>query len=222
MQSCMDEDAEGRLGMTDIRFDRPLYGASEAAAYVGVTTPTIRRWSDVITQIDANAAGKTIPFAGLAEATVVRELRDAGLSLRAIREANERLKESLRMSHPLIYRNLAHDGREILCRIDGSWERARDRNLGIPDIIEVGLQRVSLWGDDDLPARLRIDWYGCEVIIDPRLSGGHPLHWQSGARVEDILGLVRAGDSVDVAAEEFGLSPEEVQTLVLADYRRVA
>jgi len=208
--------------MTDIRFDRPLYGASEAAKYIGVTTPTIRRWEDVITKLDANQAGKTIPFAGLAEASVVRELRDAGLSLRAIREANETLKESLGMPHPLIYRNLAHDGREILCRFDDGWERARDRNTGIPEIIEVGLQRVSLWGDDDLPERLRIDWYGCEVIIDPRLSGGHPVHWQSGARVEDILGLVRAGDSVNVAAAEFGLSTEEVQTLILADYRRVA
>lgn len=208
--------------MADIRFDRALYSPGEAARYVGVNASTMRGWLDVITMLDKDEAGKAIPFAGLAEAAVIHELRKAGLSLRAIREANGRLKESLNMPHPLIYKHLAHDGREILCQFENGWERARDRNATIPGAIEIGLRRVSLWGDDDLPDQLRVDWDGCEVIIDPRLSGGHPLHWQSGARVEDILGLIQAGDSIDVAAEEFGLSKEEVEALILADYRRVA
>ncbi len=208
----------------DPRFDVPLFGPSQVADFLFVRRSRLRGWLDIITRLDhAMGDGVDIPFAGLVEARVVDELVGAGLHPRAIHEANEALKRDLGMAHPLIWRNLAHDGKDILRPFEASWIRAKDQQRGLPEVIELGLARVALWNDDDYPNQLLLsDKYGTEVRVDPEISGGHPIHWASGARVEDILGLVKAGDPKHVAAEEFGITEQELDTLILADYRRLA
>lgn len=209
----------------DVRFDVPLFGPSQVADILFLRRGRVRHWIDIITRLPRSVDdfdGVNIPFAGLVEARVIDELVRAGLHPRAIGEANEALKRDLGMANPLIWRNLAHDGKDILRPFEASWIRARDQQRGLPEVIEVGLNKVAIWKDDYPSQLLLTDKYGTEVRVDPEISGGHPVHWASGARVEDILGLVKAGDPKDVAAQEFGISLEDLDKLVLADYRRIA
>lgn len=208
----------------EARFDIPLFRPSEVERFLRLPRSKVRTWIDATTvsRLPEDAFGLTIPYAGLLEAQVVHQLRQAGLALAAIREANDALKRELDRPHPLIWRHLAHDGKDILRPFEAGWVRARDGQRGIPDVIDLSLQRVVAW-QGDYPSRIRLDGYGgLDVMSDPEYSGGHPIHWESGVRVEDIVGLVRAGDGLDVAAEEFRIPRAEVEELVLAEFRLAA
>lgn len=208
--------------MDDGRFVRPLFNPTELSHFLRVPRRSLRDWLDApVGTLPRDEYGLSIPFAGLLEARVVMQLRAAGLKLQAIRDANVALRRDLGRPHPLIWKHLAHDGKDILRPFEGGWLRGKDQQHGLPEVIEFGLRKVMEW-QGDYPSRIQLDGYGeAEVVSDPDISGGHPVHWASGVRVEDIVGLVRAGDSVDVAAKEFRIPPQEVQELVLADYRHL-
>jgi uncharacterized protein (DUF433 family) len=113
---------------------------------------------------------------------------------------------------------LAHDGRDILINLatdaNPEWERARDRQGGLPRIIEIGLKPI-IYTDDDLPGRVRLTAYGdARVVADPRFAFGQPIMETSGSRVEDILSMFRAGDTASVVADEMGVSTNDVESIV--------
>lgn len=142
-------------------------------------------------------------------------LRKAGLPLRAIREANDRLQQDLQMDHPLVSKQLTHDGRDILRPLEDSWERAGDRQKGIPEVIELGLRDVVSWTEDNYPRRLRLETFeGCEVVVHPRFAFGQPIHWDTGVRVEDIIDSIEAGDPLDVVVKEYGVPPSDVRSSI--------
>lgn len=204
----------------DERFTKPLFRPGEVRKYLRLGSKAYR-WADegIITLLEPDRDGLTVPYVGLLEAQVVQELRQAGLTLQAIREANLALKNDLGVPNPLIWKNLAHDGRDILRQVDKQWVRSRDRQHGIPEVIDLSLKRVLAWSLE-YPSRVQLERYGgLRVISDPEVSGGHPVLLEGGIRVEDVVNLVKAGDGLDVAAEEFGLTRQEVETLVLADFR---
>lgn len=205
----------------DARFDTPLFTPAQAADYLWVSRGRFRGWlGQPVTQVPERF-GLSIPFIGLLEGYIVKQLRDAGVQLREIREANRALREGLGVAHPLVWQDLAHNGRDILLHLEADWERARDHQKGFKGIVELDLQRAITWGADKYPQQLRLQDDGCEIILDYRLSGGHPIHEGSGVRVEDVLNLVKAeGGNIAVAAEEFGIPTEEVEALARADARR--
>ena len=58
---------------------------------------------------------------------------------------------------------------------DPYWERARDRQGGLPKIIDLGLQPI-IYTDDDLPGRVRLTAYGeTRVVTDPNYAFGQQL-----------------------------------------------
>jgi uncharacterized protein (DUF433 family) len=206
----------------DTRFDLALFTPTEVADYLSIPRATLRSWLGTVTQLPANRLDTSIPFAGMAEARVVKELRHAGLSMLAIRDAAKTLTLELGVRHPLIWRGLAHNGRDILRRYEDGWERARDRQKGIPEVVEIGLQSVS-WADDEYPESLRLDNFdNANVVVDPRFAFGQPILWDSGVRVEDIIDAVEAGDPLDVITDEYGVSGNDVLALAQFELRRRA
>lgn len=203
----------------DPRFDYPLFTPSQVAEYLDVPRSTFRGWVGQPVTHMSEHQGLSIPFVGLLEGYVVQQLRLAGIPLGEIRDANATLRDELQVNHPLVWQDLAHNGREILRRVDKKWERARDRQEGIAGAIEIGLVREVSWGDDKYPLQLRLRSYGCEVIVDPRLAGGHPIHSDTGVRVEDILNMA-AGDGVAVTSAELGISTQDIEALQAAMHRR--
>lgn len=203
----------------DKRFDLALFAPAEVADYLQIPRSTLHGWLGTVTQLDKHERDVSIPFAGMAEARVIRELRRAGLRWSAIREAAATLTRELGVPHPLIWRPLAHDGRDILQRFEGDWERARDRQRGIPDVIDIGLREVE-WAADEYPERLRLDAFDSEVVVDPRFAFGQPILWRVGVRVEDVIDSVRAGDPLDVVKSEFGVTDDEVFDITRFELRR--
>lgn len=48
-------------------------------------------------------------------------------------------------------------------------------------------------------------------MVDPLRGFGQPVFERGGARVEDVLGLFRAGEPLDVVSAEFGVPESDLQ-----------
>ena len=204
----------------DTRFTVPLYTIALAAFHLAMPPSTLNAWSNkarLLTLLPGEGREPRLPFIGLVEAQLYRELRRAGLSMQAIvtgmsavrRELGDKMLECGR---------LAHDGREILLNLadDGEpeWERARDKQGGLPEIIDIGLRPI-IYTDDQLPGRVRLTAYGkTSVVADPHFAFGQPIVESSGGRVEDILSMFKAGEKVDTVVEEMGVSRDDVESIV--------
>lgn len=212
----------------DVRFDVPLYTASEAARHLGVAPSTLRYWTTtkrIVRHLPAeNPGGATLPFIALAEAQFIQGLRSAGLSLQAVTQGVVALKRGLGENY-LVRHKLAHDGRDILIDLgqeDAEWHRARDRQPGIPGVIELGLKTIT-WAEDDMPQRVALKAYeGADVIVDPRFVFGQPMLEHRGVRVEDIAQLFLAGDPMTTVSNEFGVDTATVEAIVRAYARHRA
>ncbi|PZR03055.1 MAG: DUF433 domain-containing protein, partial [Archangium gephyra] len=54
-----------------------------------------------------------------------------------------------------------------------------------------------------------------EVVVDPQRNSGQPTIDRLGVRVEDVLSRVRAGERIVEVADDFGLEPKEIRSLIL-------
>ena len=205
---------------TDPRFTLPLYTISLAAFHLLMPTSTLNAWAGragLLTMVPGEGREPRLPFIGLVEAQLWWDLRKAGLSMQAISTGMSAVRREL--GDRMLERGaLAHDGREILMNLassgDSQWERARDRQGGLPKVIEIGLRPI-VYTHDNLPGRVRLTAYGeTPVVADPHFAFGQPMVESSGARVEDILGLFKAGEKVSTVAEEMGVSHDDVESIV--------
>jgi uncharacterized protein (DUF433 family) len=170
----------------------------------------------------------SLPFIALAEAHILRALREAGLSLREIREATARLRTELGTEYALASAKLARAGRDLLVDLASEaghprWERARDGQLLVEHVLDDYLEQVVWVEGDEYPVRLRLRAYhNAQVIVDPRFSFGQPIFARSKVRVEDVIAVFRAGERIADIAGEYGLEPEEVEAAVRVAARRAA
>jgi uncharacterized protein (DUF433 family) len=204
----------------DTRFTMPLYTVPLAAFHLAMPSNTLSSWakrSRLLTMVPGEGREPRLPFIGLAEAQFYRELRKAGLSMQAINSGMTAVRNEL--GDRMLERGvLAHDGRDILMNLatggDAQWERARDRQGGLPEIIEIGLRPI-IYTSDDLPGRVRLTAYGStSVVADPNYAFGQPIVEKSGVRVEDVLSLFKSGETLSVVANEMGVSTDDVESIV--------
>lgn len=216
------------LTRDDLRFNTPLYTQAEAAQYVGVPAQTLKDWTRAeakgVPLVHRLAAptprSASIPFVALAEALILRGLRrEYHLGMREVRAAVLRLRRELGTEYALASQRLATDGVDILVDLSGQWERARDGQHPIEDVISPYLQLITYDAKDGYVSRLRLKPYvdsGADVIVDPRFGFGHPVLERSKIRVEVLLGSWQAGDSIATLAREYRLDPDIVEATLRA------
>jgi uncharacterized protein (DUF433 family) len=209
--------------MDDPRFDVPLYTIAEAAMHLRMSDETLRRWvarGDLVHSLQPESPrAARLPFIAMAEAQFYLQLRRDGLSMQAITTGMSVVRRELGENGMLTRGRLAHDGRDILMNLAddaaaAEWSRARDRQGGLPGVIERGLKPIT-WARDDLPQSVRLTAYeGAEVIVDPRFVFGQPMIADRGVRTEDVIQMFRAGDSIQDVADEFRVEVHTVESIV--------
>jgi uncharacterized protein (DUF433 family) len=222
------------------RFSTPLYNAREAALYLGVPTTTFESWAKgyvrrspdraevkgapVVTRVPRQRPGDaSIPFIGLAEGLVLAAIRRSGVPLQRVRPALERLQAEIGLDHALASRQLYTDGAEVLYDFAqhsgdspaGHSARqlvvVRNNQRVFNEVVEGYLHRVE-FAPDGYAQVIRLPHYTkAAVVADPRRSFGQPVFARGGARVEDALGLFRAGESLATVSEEFGIPAEHLE-----------
>ena len=225
------------------RFTTPLYTVTEAARYLDVPVSTLATWTHgyrnqapgrrevigaaVLAALPrVGGRGPVIPFVGLAEGLVLAAMRSSGVPLQRIRPALVRLEQELGLAHALASRRLYTDGAEVLYdyaeRGDdpAAAEAARElvvvrNNQGVfNEVVESYLRRLD-FGDDGYAKLLHLPAYdAADVVVDPMRSFGQPIFARGGARIEEALSLFRAGEPLEVVAQEYGIPPEQLEDAV--------
>ncbi len=202
--------------------ERPLYTLKEAARYLGLSEATLRSWvrgRSYSTREGPRYSpplirppGELLSFNNLVEANVLAALRRVhGISMARVRRALEHAQK-LGYERPLLLDLKAGLGEVFLEEGANLLALSRGGQLALRQILEEHLSRVER-DPQGLPLRFyprgREHW----VVLDPRVAFGKPV--VRGVRTQVIAARFEAGESYESIAEDYGLSPQEVQEAIL-------
>lgn len=161
----------------------------------------------------------------VAEAYVLRSLRDLGLRMTEIREAAAALRRAFDTPYGLVSKRIATDGVDIF--IDhslGDLRRARDGQATIQEAVADYLRYLSWDAGDEFPSSLRLRQYpeSVPVVIDPRFGHGLPVVEANRVPVKAVADLWDAGESIEDIVYEYDMTAEEVEELCRAVVRLAA
>ena len=232
------------------RFATLLYGIGEAAGYLAVPPSTLTTWAygyerragtrnasakPIVTAVRPERAGDpAIPFIGLAEGYALAAFRHAGVPMQRIRPAIDVLAQELGLEYALASRRLYTDGAEVLYDYarhagdtpEGESARelvvVRNNQRVFATVVELYLRRID-FAADGYAQLIRLPQYRfSEVTVDPDHVFGRPRFAHGGSAVDNVIDLFRAGEPVDMVAEEFGLSRDEVEDAIRVATRAAA
>ena len=221
----------------EIRFTKPLYTVTEAAAYLGVPRSTFSTWTHGYVRRGATPrpihgepllttvgkTGLTIPFVGLAEGLVLAAFRETGLPLQRIRPALQRLAEEHHLDHALASRQLYTDGAEIFfdyARASGDKQLrlltvVRSGQRVFHEVIERYLTRIEYSGG--WVSRVFLPITDDPILMaDPERSFGQPIFVKGAARLVDVRGRIEAGEPLAAVAEDYGVPVDDVKQALAA------
>ena len=211
----------------DGRFTVPLLTPLETAEHLQIPERTVRYWlaqraggSALVHSVKPERRGwPSMPFVAVVEAYVLRALRQLGLSSDKIKSVAADIRTEFDTEYGLATRRIATDGIDVFVHYLDSDEiaRAGDRQMPIRQVIDDYLQYIVWDDDDEFPIRLTLRKYDpavATVVIDPRFAWGAPIVEPAKVTVDTILGMWRSGETLDVVADEYGLSVEQVEALI--------
>jgi uncharacterized protein (DUF433 family) len=208
--------------MTDY-YSRPILTARETARYLGMPESTLDVWlldrgnQPLVHAVEPEKRGwPRVPFVGVIEAYVLRALRDLKLPMEDIRKAAELVREEFDDPYALAHPRIVTDGVALFVKAaDESYIHARDRQLGIPELLRAHLKSIE-WDAGGNAKRLHLRDFpdAADVIIDPRFGWGAPVLGRSKVKVEDLVSLWRNGERLASIAAEYDLPVDVVEDVL--------
>lgn len=211
--------------MPDI-FNDPLFTPREVSNYLTVPQSTVYSWLQPVTSgpqlvhhlTPEKRGAASVPFVALVEAYVLRSLRDLRLTKRQIRLAVQDVRDEFGTEYALATKRIATDGVDVFFEYaDGELARVGDKQRPIREIIDGHLRFITFDKEDGYASRLKLPKYaGASVIIDPRFGWGVPVVEKNRVPVSAIIDLYSAGESMQVVADEYGLTVADVEAVCRA------
>lgn len=215
------------------RFEDGLLTPAETSSYLQIPYSTLASWlkgtaagAPLVHRVQPVADGQPcVPFIAVAEAHVLRSLRELGLRMSEIREAAAAVRDAFDTPYGLVSRRIATDGVDIFVEHGlGDLRRARDGQVPIQEVVADYLRYLSWAPDDDYPSSLRLRQYPehVPVVIDPRFGHGLPVVAANRVPVSAVTDLWEAGESIEAIAYEYDMDPGQVDELCRAVVRLAA
>ncbi|MGW7200075.1 DUF433 domain-containing protein [Streptomyces chryseus] len=215
------------------RFTDGLLTPTETSSYLQIPQSTLDSWlrgraagAPLVHRVDpVGPRQPSVPFVAVAEAYVLRSLRDLGLRMSEIREAAEAVRAAFDTPYGLVSKRIATDGVDIFVEHGlGDLRRARDGQAPIHEVVAEYLRYLSWEAGDEFPSSLRLRQYPASVpvVIDPRFGHGLPVVEANRVPVKAVTDLWEAGESVEDIAYEYEMEPEQVDALCRAVVRLAA
>lgn len=215
----------------------PLYTIAEAASIVGLPPNTLRNWthgyaysttwkgqqeSGPLVTSHGQGHGLSIPFNGLAEAFVITRLREAGVPMRRIRPAVEKLRDEFGIEYALLSDRLKTNGATVLFEyvvdVDHDHPAATSlaevttKQMAFEGKMAESLRVVSYRGH--YARSFRLPQFEVPVVVDPEVNAGRPTLAEYWVRLEDVRSRVAAGEQVDSVADDYGIPLDAARELV--------
>ena len=224
---------------SDIRA-QPAYTLAEAARYLKVAPATLRAWflgrdypkgsSTVHSKPlirPARNPPPTLSFWNLIEAHVLRSLRtDHGVKMDALRRAIHYAEQHLGIDRLLLSPELrAHAGALLLEQYGRLIDLSASGQVAMRHMFTAHLARVE-WDEWKFPVRLypatatEVLTAAKPIAIDPQIAFGRPILAAKGIKTSTIVERIDAGESATALAEDYDLTPEQIEEAVL--YERAA
>lgn len=206
--------------------ERPVYTTQEAARYAQAAPSTARRWvkgyeyetrygTKAGAPVSSHQGDRFLTFEDLVEVAAIAAAIRAGVSLQRIRAAVDYARELFHVDRPLLLETFLTDGQDLfLHELDVKAEADRHLNasqagqIAFPYIAEV-LRHL------DYEAGRPVRWWprgkDGSIVVDPRVAFGQPILWARGIRTETVLDRFMAGERIEEIADEFGLTPDDVE-----------
>ena len=207
--------------------ERPAYGLSEAAGYLGLRRERVRAWLDGYERggityppvIRVESTGDDIVAWGeFVELGYLREYRRKGASLQQLRPVIDALRQELSTPYPLATAHPYIVGRELV------WELQESKGLdpAIAIVVRTG-QSVALAVEADrFVKKVEFDPQGTgsvrrihpagkasPVVIDPFVRFGRPA--VEGVATERLWELHDAGEPIDEIASDYDMAENLVR-----------
>ncbi len=220
----------------------PLYSYADVDYLADVSRGTARRWlagyeykSDgrglialpaVTHRQDPEDAAAS--FVDLIEVIAIGALKQAGFSLPTIRRIVHTCQEMLGVPRPLVTLQFKIGGKDIFVdHGDALLEVGRKKgNQAWHEFLSPFLKTLDYTTDAGLTPQVARRWWpmGREVpiVVDPAFGFGRPAIGQTGVRTAIILEHFRAKETVDEIAQDFDVSPMEVQRALQFELDRAA
>ena len=228
-----------KVDASDLR-NQPADGPAETARYLRLPAATLRTWlvGRDYPRGDAHATFHPLirpatsqplqlSFYNLIEAHVLRAFRtEHGVALVELRKARAFAEWKLHLHRLLLSPELrTHAGQVFLDRYVDLINLSASGQLAMRKMFEDHLQRVE-WDEWQFPVRLypyiepTQRSSGRPIAIDPLVAFGRPIVRRMGISTAAIADRIDAGETVNALAEDYDLSPEEIEQAVL--YSRAA
>ncbi len=224
--------------------EAPSYSLAEAARYLRIPISTLRSWvvgRSYPTQGGAKrftplikapviATGpKSLSFMNLVEIHVLDAIRrQHNISLPKVRTALDFLGAKFPSKHPLADQSFETDGANLFVEKYGNLINiTASGQLAIRALIAAHLRRIER-DSHGVPVKLypfTRTRQGDEprvVVIDPEVAFGQPVLASTGIPTAIIADRLKAGESVDELANDYGRSPEEIIDAIRCELQSAA
>jgi uncharacterized protein (DUF433 family) len=212
----------------------PAYRIAEAAHYLQIPSSTLRSWT--VGRHYPTAGGKRffeplvtpaertqplLSFINLVEVHVLDAIRrEHGVRLPKVRKALAYLRAKIPSKHPLVDQRFETDSLKLFVERYGRLiSISQAGQLAIRKLIEAHLRRVER---DPLGVPIRLYPFTRKrdpdeprsVVIDPYIGYGRPVLTGTGIPTAVIAERYKAGDSVDVLADDYGRGRADVEEAI--------
>ncbi len=227
----------GKRGFLDLKQDPrelPAYGIAEAAHYLQIPPSTLRAWvvgrhypitggrrffEPLVTPADRRQP--LLSFINLVEVHVLDAIRrEHGVKLPKVRKALAYLRSKIPSKRPLVDQRFETDGLNLFVERYGQLISISEAGqLAIRKLIQAHLRRVER---DPLGVPIRLYPFTRKrdldepraVVIDPYVGYGRPVLTGTGIPTAVIAERYKAGDSVDVLADDYGRGRDDVEEAI--------
>jgi uncharacterized protein (DUF433 family) len=205
----------------DIRVRKPICTVADVAALVDMPRSTVYSWrrpsrsrDAVVHSVEPARRGwPSVPLVGLAEAHVLRSLRDIGMPMEELAAAAAYIREREGTPFALSNPRLVTDGvKAYVHEADNDIRTLRENQQAFPEVLKGYLRPLVLDVDGFAEAFQVLRLPG--VVIDPRFSSGRMRFTRTGVPVFAVAGELAAGEDPGVVAAGYGLTNDELRIVM--------